>query len=364
MSIAGISIGASTSSTVTIDEREFVLFAGCDYLGLAHHPRVLAALERGAARFGISSAGSRHTTGNTIAHDELERDLARFLGVEAALLAPDGYLSNLICAQGLEPGVATILCDRECHVSVRDAIAASGRVAREYGFVDARSAAEAARPLAGSPFAIFTDGVFPVLREVAPLARLLELLPREGVLVVDDCHGLGVLGARGRGSVEHAGLRDPRIVVTGTLSKALGCFGGFIAGTREFVERTRTTARAYAGSTPIPPALACAASEALRVIDDEPERRARLFEHTSRLRALFAQLGLPVGVVAFPVFALRLETARRMERVHADLRARGLLVPSVNYPDGQGGYLRLALRADHTDEQVDALIAGLRGALA
>lgn len=359
-----LSIDASTSSTVTIDGREFVLFAGCDYLALAHHPSVIAALERGTRQYGVSSAGSRETTGNTVAHDELERDLARFFGVEAVLLVPDGYLSNLIFAQGLPPGIATVLCDRESHVSVRDAIAAAGRATREYAFVDARSAAEAMRGLDGAPFALFTDGVFPVLREFAPLASLLSLLPRDGVLVVDDCHGVGVLGARGRGSVERAGISDARVVITGTLSKALGCYGGFIAASREHVERTRAHARAYVGSTPIPPALACAASAALRVIDEEPRRRARLAEHTLRVRALFQRLGLPLNAAGVPVFAFQLDSSHRMEHVYTELLARGLLVPCVHYPDGLGGYFRLALRADHSDTQVDALIGALLEVLA
>lgn len=360
---AARAIEAATATTVRVSGRELVLFAGCDYLGLAHHPRVVAALERGLCEFGVSSSGSRATTGNTTAHDELERDLARFFGVEAALLVPDGYLSNLVLAQTLPPEIATILVDRESHVSVRDALILAGRDVHEYAFADADSAREVARTHAHGGLAIFTDGVFPVLRTLAPLGTLLESLPADGILVVDDCHGVGVLGTRGRGSLEHAGIVDRRVIVTGTLSKALGCFGGFIAGSREHVERARTRSRAFIGSTPIPPALARAASAALAVVDDEPRRRARLFEHTSRVRALFKRLALPVGTVPFPVLALQLSPRARMERVHDELEAAGILVPCVDYPDGLGGYLRIALRADHTDSQVDALIEGLTEAL-
>lgn len=351
-------IEAGSRTSVRIRGTELVLFAGCDYLGLAHHARVIAALEGGLGTFGVSASASRATTGNTVAHERLEQDLARFLGVEAALLVPDGYLSNLVVAQSLPDDVAAILCDRECHVSIRDALAIVGRPVHEYAHAAAASARERASELGAAPFGIFTDGVFPVLRALAPLAELLALLPPRGLLVVDDCHGLGVLGARGRGSLEHAGLADPRIVVTGTLSKSLGCFGGFVAGARLHVERARAS-RAYLASTPIPPAIARAASAALQVIDVEPERRARLAEHTSRLRALFMRLGLPVSAVPLPVFALQLAPRARMERVHEALLGRGILVPCIDYPDGLGGYLRIAVRADHTDEQVDALISGL-----
>lgn len=350
---------SSTSATVQIDGRELVLFGGCDYLGLAHHPRVVAALEAGVRQFGVSSSGSRTTTGNATAHDELEAHLARFFEVEAALLVPDGYLSNIVAAQALPEVIETVLIDRESHVSIRDAMRVSGCSVREYASADARSALECARDLKREPFAIFTDGVFPVLRAVAPLAGLLACLPKSGLLVVDDCHGVGVLGAHGRGSVEHAGIQDSRIVITGTLSKSLGCFGGFVAGAGVFIERARTHSRAFVASTPIPPALASAASVALSVIDDEPHRLARSREHASRLRVLFTRLGLPISTVPLPVLALQLPSRARMQLIHESLLARGLLVPLVEYPDGLGGYLRIAVRADHTDAHVDALIEGL-----
>ncbi|MBL8859749.1 MAG: pyridoxal phosphate-dependent aminotransferase family protein [Planctomycetes bacterium] len=354
---------SGTATSVHVGNRDLVLFGGCDYLGLAHHPRVIQALQEGLHCFGVSASGSRATTGNATAHDELEAELARFFDVEAALLVPDGYLSNIVMAQSLPEDIEIVLLDRESHVSIRDAVRISGCSAREYAHVAVRSARQCAQDLTGGPFAIFTDGVFPVLRAVAPLAELLQLLPQTGLLVVDDCHGVGVLGARGRGSVEHAGIADPRIVITGTLSKALGCFGGFLAGSARVVERARVQARAFIASTPIPPALARAASAALRVIDDEPERLARAREHTSRLRVLFARLGLPVSVTPLPVLALQLPSHARMQHVHETLLARGLLVPFVEYPDGLGGYLRIALRADHEDAHVDALIEGLMEAL-
>lgn len=362
MTSGRLRIASSTAATVVIDGRERVLFAGCDYLSLAHHPRVVQALVEGAREFGVSSSGSRETTGNTTAHDRLEDELAAFLGVEAALVVPDGYLSNLIVAQALPDACDTILFDRESHVSVRDAVAASGRAPREYAFVDAAAARAEASRVRSATFAIVTDGVFPVMRAVAPLRALLEILPRDGLLIVDDCHGLGVLGARGRGSVELAGLSDARVVTTGTFSKALGCFGGFVAGSREHVERTRARARAYVGSTPIPPALARAAGAALRVVDEEPDRRARLFRHVERVRGVFRERGLSTSTTPFPVFSFR-STNERRAATEAAFAERGLLVPWIEYPDGLGGYYRLALRAGHTDEHVTALCEVLRAVL-
>ncbi len=348
-------IAASTSTTAWVDGRELVVFAGCDYLGLAHHPRVIAALEQGVKEFGVSSGASRETTGNTVAHDELERELARFLGTEAALLTADGYLSNLIAAQGLPETMETVLIDHESHVSMRDALAATGRNTADYPLGDVATAATLARERTGSPFAIATDGIFPVLHTLAPLRELLELLPRDGLMLVDDSHGIGVLGERGRGSVELAGLLDSRIVITGTLSKALGCFGGFVAGSREVIGRTRERSHAYVGSTPIPPALARAASEALRIVDSEPERRERLVRLAGPLRELFTVLNRPVTKVPFPVFTFTPLRSNELESVQQMLLEAGLLVPWVCYPDSLGGYFRIAVRADHTVEQVQSL---------
>jgi 8-amino-7-oxononanoate synthase len=354
-----LSISASTSTTATVDGRELIVFAGCDYLSLSHHPRVLAALESGLREFGLSSAASRETTGNTVAHDELEHDIARFLGMEAALLTPDGYLSNLIAAQGMPDAIGTVLIDRESHASVRDALAATGKRVVEYPLGDAAGARAHARELRGAPFAIATDGIFPVLGTLAPLRDLLALLPAGGVLIVDDSHGTGVLGERGRGSVELAGLSDPRIVITGTLSKALGCFGGFVAGSRAFVERTRERSRAYVGSTPIPPALARAASEALRIVDEEPARRARLVELGAPLRETFSGRVRALPPVPFPVFAFEPLHPEDVRSGNEALLEAGLLVPLVHYPDGLGDYFRIALRADHTAEQVQKLVSTL-----
>jgi 7-keto-8-aminopelargonate synthetase-like enzyme len=187
------------------------------------------------------------------------------------------------------------------------------------------------------------------------LRELLATLPPEGLLLVDDSHGTGVLGARGRGSVELAGLDDPRIVITGTLSKALGCFGGFVAGSRAFVEGTRERSRAYVGSTPIPPAIARAASTALRLVDEEPGRRARLIELGQPLRELFAALGRRSLPIPYPVFTFKPANQSEARWMQDALLEGGLLVPLIHYPDGLGDYFRIALRADHTPEQVQSL---------
>jgi len=343
------------AAQVRVDGRDLILFAGCDYLGFAHAPEVAAALKRGVETYGVSSSGSRATTGNAQAHDDLERDLARFLRTEAALLVPDGYLSNLVVAQALASRVDTALVDREAHVSVLDALAAASIRRVVYGFCDAAAAAEEARTLGGLILALFTDGAYPVMQGIAPLRELLAVLPRDGVLVVDDCHVTGVLGRTGRGSLEHHGLEDPRIVVTGTLSKALGCFGGFVAGREDLVELSRETSRAYVGSTPIPPALATAGSAAIALLEREPQRLERLRANIERVRAALQRAGIPAHSLPLPVFAWKAATPEEGDRIHARLRERGVLVPHVHYPDGLGSYFRLAVSAAHDAAAIERL---------
>ena len=239
---------------------------------------MIAALERGLREFGVSSSASRETTRQ---HDGARRARAgigaRSSDVEAALLTPDGYLSNLVAAQGLADAIGTVLVDRECHVSVRDALAATGRGPLEYPLADAAAAGVLARELGGDPFAIFTDGVFPVLGKFAPLRELLALLPDDGVMVVDDCHGIGVLGARGRGSVELAGLSGPAHRDHGHAFEGARMFRrvrGRIGGVRS---SARASARTPTSARPrfLPPSHAPFPA-ALRIVEEEPERRERL----------------------------------------------------------------------------------------
>jgi 8-amino-7-oxononanoate synthase len=351
------------AGTAQVQGHELASFAGCDYLGLAHEREVLDALRAGLARYGLSAGASRATTGNAAAHEELEQDLARFLGLEAALLVPDGYLSNLFVAQALAPDCPAALVDREAHVSIQDALAAAGVRSHAYAFCDAASArAQAAR--IGTPrCAAFTDGCFPVMRGIAPLAELLALLPQGGWLVVDDCHGTGVLGARGRGTHEHLGIADARLVVTGTLSKALGCFGGFVAGPRDLIEQVRARSHAFAGSTPVPPALAQAGSAGIRLLEREPARLAALRSNVERVRSLLARLGLDPHALPLPVFAWKARSPTAGRAIHERLLARGVLVPHVSYPDGLGSYFRLAVSAAHGAPAIARLEEALPEAL-
>ncbi|HVS11079.1 MAG TPA: pyridoxal phosphate-dependent aminotransferase family protein [Planctomycetota bacterium] len=366
--MASLPFTASSASSLTQDGVERIHFGGCGYLGLGHHPRVREALALALGRYGVSVAASRETSGNAREHELCEEEVAAALGVEAALLCPSGSLANLALAEAFQGDVRLALLDERAHPSLFGAARAAGMETAVYPHLDAARAGEIAAPNASRGVAILTDGVFPGLGTVAPLPELLRALPERGILCVDDAHGFGVLGERGRGSLERHGVSDRRVAITLSLSKALSCHGGAIAGSRELVERVRERSPLWRTSTPIPPALAAAARAALRLLAEEPQIRATLARNSTRVASTLAELGIAVPVEPLPVFAFALDPPERMAALHEELRSQGLLVPLVDYPGGpardSGPWFRLAVSAAHTEDQVERLCDALERALA
>ncbi|MBX3367877.1 MAG: aminotransferase class I/II-fold pyridoxal phosphate-dependent enzyme [Phycisphaeraceae bacterium] len=358
-------IDCSTATGATMQGRTMLAFAGCNYLGLANDPRVLQAVRMGLDRYGLSTTASRETTGNTTAFDDLETALSQFLSTERSLLLADGYTANIAMAQALATRFRTVLIDAKSHHSVHDAARSAGLVVVTFPHGDTEAAAVLARRHADADpsgaVAILTDGVFTSDGAIAKLPALLAALPNErSLLVVDDCHGVCVLGPEGRGTVSHYELTDPRIIITTTLAKGLGSYGGCIAGAAWFVELARSASGIYRCSTPIPPAIAMAAHEALRIVLAEPERIERLRSNTARLRGAFEAIGLPLradhGSAQIPIFAFVLDTHERMESVHRSMLDEGILAPFIRYPNGPADmFFRIVVNAAHTTDQIDRL---------
>jgi 7-keto-8-aminopelargonate synthetase-like enzyme len=352
---------------VVTDGRELVYLGGCDYLGLAGHPRVVAALRAGLARWGVSAGASRATSGDTTEHRALEDELARFLGQEACVLLPEGWLANVALLEALAGEVRLALVDAKAHMSLPSAARAAGVHPVPYEHADVGSLRATLEQHEGATPCVLTDGLFPSLGRCAPLDAILRALPPAGVLVVDDCHGTGVIGARGRGTHEELGVDDARMILTGTLSKALGCYGGFVAGSARRMQRVRGSSSAYLGTTPVPPALAAAGREALRILL-EGEVLATLRRNVALLRAALDGLGLRFGDLPVPVLALEPPSAAVGRTLHEALLAEGFLVPLVRYPGGpdgaeDGGWLRLAVHAAHAPAELERLAAVLRSHL-
>ncbi len=364
--MAGAQVEVTSPRTVVVDGRELLSFAGCNYLGLAHHPAVLGAARETLERVGVGALASRTTSGNHAAHDALERELAAFLGVEAVLLCADGYLADLAALQALAPHHGMVLLDSEAHPALRDSALATGLLTVEYPVADVARVAESLVAHAGRAPLVLTDGVYPTDGRLPPVAAFLRHLPETGALVVDDSHALGVLGPRGGGTLDAFGSVDglesvaDRLVVTSSLAKALGCAGGIVAGCAEVVAAARL-APAFVAATPIPPAIAAAALAAVRVLASEPERVARLRARAGTLHAIGADCGASARSAAVPFVTLATDSLEHAAALSDALAREGIFAPRFDYPGAPPG-LRLTVTSEHTDDDLARLGSALPAA--
>ncbi|WP_030316398.1 8-amino-7-oxononanoate synthase [Streptomyces sp. NRRL B-3229] len=338
--------------------------ASNDYLGLARHPEVVAGAQEAARTWGAGATGSRLVTGTTELHTALERELAAFCGFEAALVFSSGYAANLAAVTALAPHGSLIVSDAGNHASLIDGC----RLARGTTQVVAHADPDALRKALGThdgPALAVSDTVFSVDGDAAPLAGLAEACRERGAgLVVDDAHGLGVLGAGGRGAPHAAGLAGADdVVVTVTLSKSLGSQGGAVLGPARVIEHLVNAARTFIFDTGLAPAAAGAALAALRLLGREPERAARAREVATGLHARLTAAGLEAVRPDAAVVSVRAPSPEEAVRWAADCRAAGLFVgcfrpPSV--PDGISR-LRLTARADLTEEQIERAVQVIGG---
>ncbi|MEK6703363.1 MAG: pyridoxal phosphate-dependent aminotransferase family protein [Planctomycetota bacterium] len=365
-----------TASTGVIDGKPHVVFGGCNYLGLAHHPGVHHAVTQGLARWGLTTTASRETTGNTKAHESLEREIAAFMGMPAAILTTEGYTANIALGQGLAADHSIAVLDEKSHSSVVLGMTASGLKVEYYRHLDAAHAIEVAHRHAGGHsdskgVVVMTDGVFAADGGVAPAGAILAGLPAKGVtFVLDDCHGFTVLGEKGRGLIERDRLAaDPRVVLTTTFAKGLGCYGGAIVGRRALIDTIMQRSLVYRGTTPCPPPVVEGAREALRIIDREPERLAQLRDNVRHMRRLLAHTinwrpPEPMDALV-PIFVFWLDPASEMHRVQKALSDAGFFVPLIDYPGGPTPwYFRATVTAGHTAEQIERFGEALRAAVA
>jgi 8-amino-7-oxononanoate synthase len=355
---------------VRAEGREMTDFSSNDYLGLAADPRLAEAARAALGRAGTGAAAARLISGSHPLHHALEREAAAFKRAGAALLFPTGYAANVGTIPALAGRGDAVYSDALNHASLVDGCRLSRAEVRIFPHGDVDALGEMLREDAGRfrRRLVVVDAVFSMDGALFPLDRLVETCRQHGAWsYVDDAHGTGVLGAEGRGSAEHWGVEGEVDVVMGTLGKALGTAGAFVAGSPTLRELLLNRARSFVFTTGTPPALAAAALEAFRIAREEPWRRDRLRENARRLRAGVAALGLPLpGEADGHIVPVPMGEAERTVRVGAGLRERGFLVGAVRPPTVPAGTSRLRLTASaaHTPEQVDALLAALRVVLA
>jgi 8-amino-7-oxononanoate synthase len=347
---------------VVVDGRRLLSFCSNDYLGLANDSRVIAALQRGAGQYGVGSGASHLVTGHCRAHHALEEELADFVGARRALLFSTGFMANLGVVMALAERHSLIAEDRLNHASLIDAARLARARTRRYPHADVGALRRQLGPEQRLSL-ILTDAVFSMDGDVAPLEALAALAREHGAwLLADDAHGLGVRGPQGRGSLAAAGLAPAgELILMGTLGKAFGVFGAFVAGDADLVELLIQRARSYIYTTALPAAVAEAVRAALAVVRAEGWRRERLRELIARFRAGAAQLGFTLAESETPIQPLLVGEASAALALADGLRARGFLVPAIRPPTVPAGSarLRVSFSAAHSPDQVDRLLRAL-----
>ncbi len=347
---------------VVVDGQRLLAFCSNDYLGLANHPQVIEAMRAGAQKWGVGGGASHLVIGHSTPHHELEEALADFTGRPRALLFSTGYMANLAAVTALVGRGDTVLEDRINHASLLDAGLLSGARFSRYLHNDAASLASRLEKAAGNTLVV-TDGVFSMDGDLADLPALAAAAKASGAwLMVDDAHGFGPLGATGGGIVEHfgLGLNDVQVLV-GTLGKAFGTAGAFVAGSEELIETLIQFARPYIYTTSQPPAVACATLKSLELLRTEHWRREHLNKLIVRFRQGAAEIGLTLMDSASPIQPILVGDSQRALQLAFLLRECGLLVGAIRPPTVPAGSarLRVTLSAAHSDAQLEQLLQAL-----
>ena len=353
--------------TATVDGKKLLNFASNDYLGLAGNAEIAQAMADGALQWGAGSGASHLVSGHLAPHEALEKEIAAFVGFPRALTFSTGYLANLAIVPTLAGRGAAIFSDKLNHASLIDAMQlakANGAEVQRYPHGDVTALERLLATSTTATKLIVTDAVFSMDGDLAPLPLLYALAERyDAWLVIDDAHGFGVLGKNGRGSLSHFNLpATPRILLMGTLGKAAGVGGAFVAGSETAVEFLLQKARSYIFTTAAPPAIACALSKSLALIENGDARRANLFARIGQLRDGLAGLPwqlLPSATAIQPLIVGDNEAALALANA---LWERGFWVPAIRPPTVPKGTarLRISLSAAHNAGDIDHLITALR----
>ena len=348
---------------VVVNGERYVNFSSNDYLGLASHPKVIEALADGARKWGAGSGAAHLVSGHSHPHHALEEELAEFTGRVRALLFSTGYMANLGAVSALLGRGDTVFEDRLNHASLIDAGILSRARLKRYGHADASELVTQLDATDSGSKLVVTDGVFSMDGDLAPLPELAQACQQKDVwLMVDDAHGIGVVGPHGRGSLEHFNLNTEAVpILVGTLGKAFGTFGAFVAGSETLIESLIQRARSYIYTTALPPAVAEATRASLRLIQTESWRREKLQQLVKRFRQGASESGLPLMDSFTPIQPLLLGDTERALTVSQRLREQGFLISAIRPPTVPEGTarLRITISAEHEEAHVDRLLNAL-----
>ena len=357
-------IEGAVDTWVTVDGVRALLLCSNNYLGLATHPALAEAAARAAHTYGVGAGASRLISGSLAIHRDLEARLARFKHTAAALLFPTGYHANIGAITALVRRGDAVFSDQLNHASIIDGCRLSGATVHVYPHTDTRALAELLTQHPARRRLVVTDSVFSMDGDHAPLRDIATIAAAHGaMLMVDEAHATGVDGPSGAGLVEALGLHNAVTVQMGTLGKALGCAGAFIAGSQSLIDLLVNRARSLIYTTALPPPVVAAGDAARDVVAREPERRARLAAISAELRELLRALGFEIPAGEGPIIPVIAGSSERALAWSRELLERGVFVPAIRPPTVPAGTarLRVTLMATHSDDDlrhaVDAFAA-------
>ncbi len=351
-------VEAIDEGRIRVDGRWLVHLASNNYLGLTMHPRVIAAAQSATAEYGTGAGSARLIGGTFELHEALERKLAEFKQAQAALLFPTGYMANLGIIPALVGPGDLVIGDHLNHASLIDACRLSRASFRVYPHRDVEWLGAALKRRAGKyrRILIVTEGLFSMDGDLAPLPEIAEMTQRYGAwLLLDDAHATGVFGPNGRGTLEHFGVSTEGVLQMGTLSKALGSLGGYLAGPRAVVELLKNRARSFIYTTAMPPGCAAAALEALRVIEQEPHWRAQLSENMNGWVTRLRQAGVDLVSDASQIVPVRVGSSEQTMALAQRLWDAGVYAPGIRPPTVPVGQARIrtSVTSRHTAADLD-----------
>jgi 8-amino-7-oxononanoate synthase len=357
-------IQEARGARIKVKGRPMIMVGSNNYLGLADDPRVKEAAKAAVERYGVGTCGSRFLTGTIDLHEELEAALARFMNKPAALTFSTGYQSNLGIISTVAGKGDVILADRMNHASILDACRLSFASVVKFKHNDPD---DLERLLAGLPAdagkLVVIDGVFSMEGDIADLPRLVPVAKKyRARVMVDDAHGVGVLGANGRGTAEHFGLEDEVDIIMGTFSKTFASIGGFVVAAAEVVSYIKHHARSLIFSAAATPASVASVLAIVEILQKEPERRRRLWAITERMRAGFKAMGYDTGPSQTPIIPVLVGDDEKAFMLWKLLRESGIFTTPVIYPAVPKGQalIRTSYAASHTDEELDAILAAFQ----
>jgi len=358
-----LNVASGCSSTLSVEGRSLINFCSNDYLGLASHPDISLALKQAADLYGTGSGASHLVSGHSVVHQKLEEQLAQYTGRPRALLFSTGYMANMGVINALVGRRDLVLQDQLNHASLLDGGRLSQADFKRYKHVDMASLEQRLEQSSAERKLIVSDGVFSMDGNLAPLSEISTLAKKHNAwLMVDDAHGVGVLGPQGGGLVEQLGMNLKQVpVLVGTLGKSFGTFGAFVAGSEALIETLIQFSRSYIYTTALPPAVAAATLASLKIVRQESWRRDKLVQLVTRFRRGAEQIGLQLGGSNTPIQPVLINNDAKVMQVGQSLRDAGFLVGAIRPPTVPvgTGRLRITFSADHSEEQVDQLVAAL-----